>query len=80
MAAGGAAPSRSCEVTGVGAGACYGGSGVARVGLKQRGKHRELSGGDLTTRPVSERGEWQRENSRQVGVVPVRNSGRGEWI
>jgi hypothetical protein len=28
MAAGGAAPSRDGEVTGVGAGACYGGSGV----------------------------------------------------
>jgi hypothetical protein len=31
-AAGGAAPPRSGEVAGVGAGACYGGSGVPRVG------------------------------------------------
>jgi hypothetical protein len=31
-AAGGTSPSRSGEVTGVGAGACYGGSGVAGVG------------------------------------------------
>jgi hypothetical protein len=35
MAAGGAAPSHGGEVTGVGAGACYGGSGVTGVG--QRG-------------------------------------------
>jgi hypothetical protein len=32
MAVGSAAPSRGGEVTGVGAGACYGGSGVAGVG------------------------------------------------
>jgi hypothetical protein len=32
MAAGGATPSRGSEVAGVGAGACYGGSGVAGVG------------------------------------------------
>jgi hypothetical protein len=32
MAMGGAVPLRGGEVTGVGAGACYGGSGVARVG------------------------------------------------
>jgi hypothetical protein len=32
IATGGAAPSRGGEVAGVGAGACYGGSGVAGVG------------------------------------------------
>jgi hypothetical protein len=56
-AAGAAAPLRSGEVTGVGAGACYGGSGVAGVG--QRGGRRlgELDGGVVAMRLGSERDE-----------------------
>jgi hypothetical protein len=55
-AAGDAAPSRGGEVTGVGAGACYGSSGVAGAGQKRRGRLGELAGGVLTTRP-GQRGE-----------------------
>jgi hypothetical protein len=78
MAAGGAAPSRGGEVAGVGAGACYGGSGVARVG--QRGGRRlgELDDGVVATRPRSERGERRRKSSGWAEVTPVRNSGRRE--
>jgi hypothetical protein len=56
-AAGSAAPSRGGEVGGVGASACYGGSGVAGVG--QRGGRRlgELDCGVVATRPRLERGE-----------------------
>jgi hypothetical protein len=78
MAAGGTAPSRSSEVTGVGVGACYGVSGVAGVG--QRGGRRlsELDGGVVATRPRSERGNRRRKSSGQAEVTPVRNSGRQE--
>jgi hypothetical protein len=44
MATGGAAPLHGGEVTGVGAGAGYGGSGVAGVGQRGRGCHGELDG------------------------------------
>jgi hypothetical protein len=80
MATGGAAPPRDGEVTGVGAGACYGGSGVTGVGYKQRGRRGELTDGDLTTRPGSERGEWRRKGSGRVRVVPVRNFDRRERV
>jgi hypothetical protein len=78
MAAGGAAPSHGGEVAGVGAGACYGGSGV--VGVGQRGGRRlgKLDGGVVATRPRSERGNRRRKSSRRVRVTPVRNSGRQE--
>jgi hypothetical protein len=79
-AAGGAAPSRGGEVVGVGAGAWYGGSEVTGAGQKRRGRHGELAGGVLTTRPRSERGERRRKGSGRVGVTPMRDSatGRGD--
>jgi hypothetical protein len=75
---GGAGPFRGSEVTGVGVGACYGGSGVAGVG--QRGGRRlgDLDGRVVSTRPRSERGEQWRKSSRRARVTPVRNSGRQE--
>jgi hypothetical protein len=76
--AGGAAPSRGGEVTGVGAGACYDGSGVAGVGQNRRGRLGEVAGGVVATRPGSERGERRRKGSERVGVIPVRNSDHGE--
>jgi hypothetical protein len=78
MPAGAAAPSCGGEVAGVGAGECYGGSGVAGVG--QRGGRRlgELDGGGVTTRPRSERGKRRRKSSGQAGVTLVTNSGRQE--
>jgi hypothetical protein len=78
--AGDAAPSHGSEGAGVGAGACYGGSGVAEVGQKRRGRHGELAGVVLTTRPGSERGERRRKGSKRVEVTPVRDSGRGEEV
>jgi hypothetical protein len=75
LAAGGAAPSRGSEAAGVGAGACYGGSRVARAGQKRRGALGGLTGGALATRPGSERGEWRRKGSGRVGATPVRNRG-----
>jgi hypothetical protein len=77
---GGAAPSRGDEVTGVGAGASYGGSGVAGAGQKRRGRHDELTGRVVAARPGSERGEWLKEDSGRVGVTPVRDSGHGEGV
>jgi hypothetical protein len=56
-AAGGAAPLRGGEVAGVEAGAGYGGSGVARVGQRGRGRHGELSGGEEAMNPQAERVE-----------------------
>jgi hypothetical protein len=70
MAAGGAAPAHGGEVAGVGAGAGYGGSGVAEAGQKRRGRLGELTGGALTTRLGSERGERRRKGSGTV-VYPV---------
>jgi hypothetical protein len=78
MAAGGAAPSRGGEVAEVGAGACYGSSRVAEAGQKRRVPLGEFTGGALTMRPGSERGERRRKGSRQVGATPVRNRDRGE--
>jgi hypothetical protein len=49
-AAGGTAPSRGGEVAGVGAGASYDSSGVARAGQKRRGRHGELTGEVVATR------------------------------
>jgi hypothetical protein len=60
------------------AGACYGGSRVAGVGYKRRGRRGELTGEDLTTRPGQERGEQRRKGSGRVEATPVKNSGRGE--
>jgi hypothetical protein len=77
-AAGGAAPSRDGEVTGVGAGACYDGSGVAGVGQNWRGRLDELDVGVVATRPGSERGERWRKGSGRVGAIPVRNSDHRE--
>jgi hypothetical protein len=57
MAASGAAPLRGGEVAGVGAGAGYGGSGVAGVGQRGRGCHDELDGGERAMNPREERGE-----------------------
>jgi hypothetical protein len=57
MAASGAAPLRGGEVTGIEAGAGYGGSGVAGVGQRGRGCHDELDGGDRAMNPRAERGE-----------------------
>jgi hypothetical protein len=79
-ATGGTAPSHGGEVARVGVGACYGGSGVAGAGQKQRGRLGELAGGVLTTRPGSERGERRRKGSRRVGVTPVRDSDRVEGV
>jgi hypothetical protein len=53
---GGAAPPRDSEVAGVGADACYGGSGVAGVGQRRGERHGELSGGFVATSPRSEGG------------------------
>jgi hypothetical protein len=54
---GGAAPLRGGEVTGVEAGASYGGYGVAGVGQRGRGCHGELDGGEEAMNPRAERGE-----------------------
>ena len=54
----------------------YGGSGVAEVGQKRRGRHGELAGVVLTTRPGSERGERRRKGSKRVRAIPVMNSDR----
>jgi hypothetical protein len=56
-AAGGAAPLRGGEVAGVEAGAGYGGSGVAGVGQRGRGRHDELDDGKRAMNPRAERGE-----------------------
>jgi hypothetical protein len=56
-AAGGAAPLRGGEVAGVEVGVGYGGSGVAEVGQRGRGRHGELNGGEEATNPRAERGE-----------------------
>jgi hypothetical protein len=77
---GDAAPSRGGEVAGVGAGASYGGSGVAGTDQKRRGRRGELPSGVVATRPRSERGEWLREDSRRVMVTLVRDFGRGEGV
>jgi hypothetical protein len=53
---GGAAPPRDGEVAGVGAGACYGGSGVAGIGQKGEERLGELGGGVAATNLRSERG------------------------
>jgi hypothetical protein len=57
MAAGGAAPLRGGEVTRVEVGAGYGGSGVAGVGQRGRGRHDELNGGEEAMNPRAERVE-----------------------
>jgi hypothetical protein len=56
-ARGGAAPLCGGEVTGVGAGAGYGGSRVAGVGQRGRGCHDELDGREEAMNPQAERGE-----------------------
>jgi hypothetical protein len=71
-AAGGAAPSRGGEVVRVGAGTCYGCSGVARVGQRGGERHGELSGGVVATTPRSE-GEMAGKRPR----AGRRNSGEG---
>jgi hypothetical protein len=53
---GGATPLRDGEVAGVGAGVCYGGSGVAGIGQKGGERLGELGGGVVATNPRSERG------------------------
>jgi hypothetical protein len=78
MAAGGATHVHGGEVAGVGASAGYGGSGVTGASQKRRGRLCELTGGALTTRPGSERGERRRKGSGRVGATPARNRGRGE--
>jgi hypothetical protein len=69
MAAGGTAPAHGGEVTGVRAVAGYDGSRVAEAGQKRRGGLGELTGGALTTRPGSERGERWRKGSGWVGQL-----------
>jgi hypothetical protein len=78
MAAGGAAPLRGGEVTGVAAGACYGGSGVAGVGYRWRRRLDELDAGVVATRTGSERGKRRGKSSGRARVTLVRNSGRQE--
>jgi hypothetical protein len=56
-AAGGTGPLCGGEVTGVEAGADYGGSGVARVGQRGRGCHGELNGEEEATNPQADSGE-----------------------
>jgi hypothetical protein len=75
---GGAAPPRDGEVAGVGAGACYGGSGVA--GIRQKGGERlgELGGGVVATNPRSERGNGGGKGLGRAEGTPVRDSGSGE--
>jgi hypothetical protein len=51
MAAGGATPLRGGEVARVGAGACYGGPGVAGVDQRWGRRLGELDGGVMATRP-----------------------------
>ena len=80
MAADGAAPAHGGEVAGVGAGAGYGGSRVTRAGQKRRGRLGELTGGALTMRPRSERGERQTKGFEGVGATPARNRGQGEGV
>jgi hypothetical protein len=80
LAAGSAAPSRSGEVVGVGAGVCYCGSRVAGTGKKRRGPPGELTGGVLAMRSGSERGERWRKGSERVRATPVRNRGQGEEV
>jgi hypothetical protein len=80
LAAGGPAPSRSGEVTGVGAGACYDGSRVTGAGQKRRGALGELTGGALAARPGPERGERRRKGFGRVGATPVRNHDRGDGV
>jgi hypothetical protein len=58
----------------------YGGSGFAGAGQSRRGRHDELTGGVVATRPGSDRGERRGKGSRRVGVTPVRDSGRGEGV
>jgi hypothetical protein len=77
-AAGGAAPLRCGEVVGVGAGACYGGSGVAGVGQRWGRRLGELDGGVVAMRLGSERGERRGKGFGRVGITPVRDFGRGE--
>jgi hypothetical protein len=74
----GIALSRGGEVARVGAGASYGSSEVTGAGPKRSGRRGELTGGVVATRPRSEMGEWLREDTRRVGVTPVRDSGRRE--
>jgi hypothetical protein len=57
MAAGGAAPLCGDEVTGVEAGAGFGGSRVVGVGQRGRGCHGELDGGEWAMNPRAKRGE-----------------------
>jgi hypothetical protein len=76
----GATPSRGSEVAGVGTGASYGGLGVVGADQKRRGRRGELTSEVVATRPGSEWGEWQKEDSGQVGVTPVRESGRREGV
>jgi hypothetical protein len=78
MAASGAAPAHGGKVASDGAGAGYDGSRVAGAGQKRRERLGKLTGGALTTRPGSERGERRRKGSGRVGATPARNRGRGE--
>jgi hypothetical protein len=54
---GGAAPLRGGEVAGVEADVSKGGSGVAGVGQRGRGRHGELNGREGAMNPQVERGE-----------------------
>jgi hypothetical protein len=76
--AGGVAPLRGSEVAGVEAGASYGGSGVAGVGQRGRGRHGELNGGEEATNPRAERGERRWKDLRRAGATPVSDSGHRE--
>jgi hypothetical protein len=75
---GGTAPLCGGEVAEVGAGACYGGSGVTRIRQRGRECYDELSGGEKAMNPRTERGERQGEGLGRTGGTPVRDSGHGE--
>jgi hypothetical protein len=80
LASGGAAPAHGGEVAEVGAGAGYGGSRVVGASQKRRGRLGELTGGALTTRLGSKRGEQWRKGSGRVRATPARNRSRGEGV